>query len=120
VASYTLFKSSLKPAILAGMASIDKEQLEHLASLARLELDPASEEKMLADFGKILEHFVELQELPPRAEILRFPQNDPGSKKVQLRDDANDLPDHFNEPEKIIAQFPETEGRYNRIPPVFE
>ena len=107
------FQSFLKPAILASMASLDKEQLEHLERLARLDLDPASEEKMLADFAGIFEHFQQLQELPPRgAENLR-------GERVPLRDDEESAANSFREPEKLVAQFPETEGRHNRIPPVF-
>lgn len=55
------------------MASpISKSTLEHLAKLARIELDPKEEEKLLKDLGEILEYFAELQKLetanvPPMA-----------------------------------------------------
>lgn len=45
-------------------SSIDKDTLTHLAKLARIEIDPAEEQKMIADLGAILDHFKELQAIP--------------------------------------------------------
>jgi aspartyl-tRNA(Asn)/glutamyl-tRNA(Gln) amidotransferase subunit C len=44
-------------------STIDKDTLAHLAKLARIEFDPAEEEKLIADLGAILDHFKELQSL---------------------------------------------------------
>jgi aspartyl-tRNA(Asn)/glutamyl-tRNA(Gln) amidotransferase subunit C len=44
-------------------STIDKDTLAHLAKLARIEFDPAEEEKLIADLGAILDHFKELQGL---------------------------------------------------------
>jgi len=40
--------------------TIGKRELEHLAKLSRIELDPREEEKLIKDLGAILEHFNEL------------------------------------------------------------
>lgn len=96
------------------MPEIDKKTLEHLANLARIELDPASEETFAGQLGGILNHFKELQELPPRGhEQLR-------GKKVPLREDADTLPDHFDGQHRLIEAFPEKENGYLKIPPIFE
>ena len=43
-------------------AQLSKHELEHLAKLARIELDPKEEEKLLKDLGSILDYFKELQD----------------------------------------------------------
>jgi aspartyl-tRNA(Asn)/glutamyl-tRNA(Gln) amidotransferase subunit C len=96
------------------MASIDKNELERLANLARLELNPNEEEKFIKDFSKILDHFNELSELPAR------PISNARPRRVVLREDADTQPNHFNNQEAVVAEFPEKEGRLLKIPPIFE
>lgn len=96
------------------MSEITKEQIEHLARLARIELTPELEERLTGDLGKILGHFTELQELPPRAQSM------PKAKKEPLRDDGMDLPNHFTNSETIIKQFPSKQNDQLKIPPIFE
>jgi aspartyl-tRNA(Asn)/glutamyl-tRNA(Gln) amidotransferase subunit C len=96
------------------MASIDKNELERLANLARLELNPNEEEKFIKDFSKILDHFNELSELPAR------PISSARPRRVVLREDADAQPNHFNNQEAVVAEFPEKEGRLLKIPPIFE
>lgn len=46
------------------MSLIDKEKLEHLSRLARIQIsDPQQEEKLVRDGADILKHFEELEEL---------------------------------------------------------
>ena len=45
------------------MAEINKELLEHLARLARIELDEKEEPKLLSDLVAILNYFKELEAL---------------------------------------------------------
>ncbi len=96
------------------MPNIDRQQIEHLAKLARIELTPEMEERLTGDLEKILGHFSELQELPPR------PMSNLKAPKTVIREDADELPDHFDQPEKIKEQFPETQNNMLKIPPVFE
>lgn len=95
------------------MATIDKNELEHLAELARLKLEPQEEKKFLHDFEKILKHFEELKELPKRAIA-------PKAKRVVLREDGEILPDHFTNQKGIKQQFPNSQNDYLKIPPIFE
>jgi len=96
------------------MSAIGKRELEHLAKLARIELDPREEEKLLKDLGNILDYMKELQELdtadvPPMA----------GGTELKniFRDDAER--ENTNRGAGVEA-FPEKESGYLKIPPVFE
>ena len=95
------------------MASIDIKELEHLAELARLELNPAEKEKFLKDFQKILEHFNELSELPAQPLQIK-------ARKVILREDGVDQPDHFANQQGIVNEFPEKVDKLLKVPPIFE
>ncbi len=99
------------------MASMDKKELEHLASLARLELSPGEEDKLLKDFEGILNHFNELKELPARP---ASPPTGGKPKRVVLREDGDTQPDHFANQQGIVDAFPEKEGSLLKVPPVFE
>ncbi len=93
---------------------LDKKHLEHLAVLARIELHAHEEEKLLKDLEKILEHFKELQEVntdnvAPMAggtELKNVTRGD------LIREDRLLL-------ERAVEAFPEKEGRYLKVPPVF-
>jgi len=93
---------------------IDKKSLERLAELARIELDPKEEERLLQDLPKILDYFKELQELDtsnvePMAGSTTLKnafRDDDASEKTNLR--------------AGVEQFPETENGFLKIPPVFE
>lgn len=97
------------------MASpLHKRDLERLAHLARIELDPREEEKLLGDLGNILDHFKELQTLdtsavPPIAggtDLMNVFRED-GERENTNRGAGADT-------------FPEKEKGYLKIPPVFE
>lgn len=97
------------------MAEINKKTLEHLADLARLELDAKEGGKLLNDFGKILAHFEELQELDTE----NVPPIAGGTElKNVLREDGETTGSLA--PDKVVEQFPEKEKRYLKVPPVFE
>jgi aspartyl-tRNA(Asn)/glutamyl-tRNA(Gln) amidotransferase subunit C len=105
-------------------SSIDKKELEHLAKLARIELDPKEEEKMLADFGAMLEHFKTLEEIPT-ANVAPMAG---GSDLVNVfREDAVEDgavsetggPENTNQGAGTDA-FPESKDGFNKVPAVFE
>lgn len=93
---------------------INKQTLEHLAKLARIELDPQEEKELLNDLGKILDHFKELQELDTAnvepltggAELKNIFRED-GERENTNRGDG-------------VKQFPETKDGFLKVPPVFE
>jgi len=95
-------------------SAINKHELEHLAKLARVDLDPKEEEKLLKDLGSILEHFNELKAL------------DTGS--VEPMTGGTELKNIFREDTERentnqgagVEAFPEKEKGYLKVPPVFE
>ncbi len=96
------------------MASpITKKTLEHLAKLARIELDPAEEEKLLKDLGEILAYFGELQKLDT-ANVA--PMTGGTDLKNAFREDTER--ENTNRGSGTDA-FPEAEGGFLKIPPVF-
>lgn len=95
-------------------SAINKRELEHLAKLARIELDPKEEEKLLRDLGNILDHFKELQEL----DTSKVPPMTGGTdlKNVFRKDNARENTNRG----AGTNVFPEKQDGYLKIPPVFE
>ncbi|HUC02112.1 MAG TPA: Asp-tRNA(Asn)/Glu-tRNA(Gln) amidotransferase subunit GatC [Candidatus Paceibacterota bacterium] len=99
-------------------SSINKKELERLAKLARIELDPAEEEKLLKDLGNILDHFKELQAL----DTANVPPMAGGTDLTNVfREDGEDHggPESTNRGAGVDA-FPESKDGYLKVPPVFE
>jgi aspartyl-tRNA(Asn)/glutamyl-tRNA(Gln) amidotransferase subunit C len=99
-------------------SSIDKKELEHLAALARLELDPKEEEKLIHDLGAILDHFKELQALDTTT---IEPMTGGTDLKNVFREDLleNGGSQNTNRGAGVEA-FPESQDGFLKIPPVFE
>lgn len=95
-------------------STITKRELEHLAELARIELDPKEEEKLLKDLASIIDYIKELQELD--------------TANVEPMTGGTDLRNVFRgdtERENTdcgagIEAFPESEDGFLKVPPVFE
>ena len=95
-------------------SAITKRELEHLAKLARIELNPKEQEKLLKDLGSILDYFKELQEL----DTSNVPPMTGGTDlRNVFRDDA--LCENTNRGAGTEA-FPEKKDGYLKVPPVFE
>jgi len=90
---------------------IDKTTLEHLARLARIELQPGEEEKFIQDLRKILDYFAELQELNT-AEV--SPGED-GLKNAFREDDSR----RGTREGRGAKSFPESQRGFLKVPPVF-
>lgn len=96
------------------MALISKKELEHLARLARLEIDGRSEEKLANDLEKILKHFEELKEVNTDGvepmtggTFLENIWREDELKKERLTGESSS------------AAFPEKDDGYLKIPAVF-
>lgn len=96
------------------MSVINKKTLEHLAALARIELHEREEEKLLKDLASILAHFEELNELDT-ANVA--PLTGGTRKKNVFRGDEARMRSLSGN--ATADAFPEKEGRYLKIPPVF-
>lgn len=100
------------------MSSINKETLEYLAQLAKIELQPGSEEKLIKDLGEILNHFEELKEVDT-SDI--EPMTGGTFQKNVFREDDSDIRQEINATNKdIIDAFPEKADGFLKVPPVFE
>jgi aspartyl-tRNA(Asn)/glutamyl-tRNA(Gln) amidotransferase subunit C len=95
-------------------SSINKRDVEHLAKLARLSLNPKEEEKLLADLEKILDHVKELQAIETGGVE---PMAGGTDLKNIFRDDAER--ENTNRGAGVDA-FPEKENGFLKVPPVFE
>lgn len=95
-------------------SAINKQELERLATLARIELDPNEEEKLLRDLANILDHFRELQQL----DTANVPPMTGGTDLVNVLrdDDAHESTDRG----AGADAFPESKDGYLKVPPVFE
>ena len=98
--------------------SIGKKELEHLAHLSRIELDPKEEGKLIADLGAILDHFRELQAL----DTANVPPMTGGTDLMNVfREDGEEAGGHENTNRGAgVDAFPESKDGYNKVPPVFE
>lgn len=93
---------------------IGKRELEHLARLARIELEPNEEEKLLKHLEAILDHIKELQTL----DTANVPPMTGGTALVNaLREDTER--ENTNQGAGVES-FPEEKEGYLAIPPVFE
>lgn len=96
---------------------INKQILEKLAALAKIEIKKEKEEKLTDDLEKILDHFKELeninteniQSLNGGTELINITKSDniENVDKETINDD-------------LIGQFFEKESNLLKIPPVFE
>lgn len=92
---------------------INKQTIEKLAKLARIELPPREEEKILKDLGKILDHFNDLQ----NADVANAIPMTGGTtfKNIFREDDERENTNAVSGTES----FPETKDGFLKIPPVF-
>lgn len=94
--------------------SINKETLEKIAHLARLEFDEKSEEKMLKDMNNMLSFVEKLQELDTDnvepLQAMSFEIN-------QMREDK--VKKHLSR-EKGLKNAPKKDQEYFRVPKVIE
>ncbi|HUZ93037.1 MAG TPA: Asp-tRNA(Asn)/Glu-tRNA(Gln) amidotransferase subunit GatC [Candidatus Paceibacterota bacterium] len=93
---------------------INKQTLEHLAKLARIELDPKEEAKLLKDLENILGHVKELDELDTSRVV---PMAGGAFQKNVFREDG--ARENTNRGAGVEA-FPEKKDGYLKTPPVFE
>jgi aspartyl-tRNA(Asn)/glutamyl-tRNA(Gln) amidotransferase subunit C len=101
------------------MAEINQELLDHLAKLSRLKLVEEEKERLLGDLEKILNHFKELESIdtdniPPMtggAQLRNVFRND------DVRENLGE--EKEKEKENIKKSFPDKDGDFLKVPPVF-
>ncbi len=92
---------------------INKKSLERLAELARIELNPQEEEKMLKDLQAILNYFEELKAVPTD-------NVEPMTGGTNLRSVVRlDETGRTSDTGRGAESFPDTKNGYLKVPPVF-
>ncbi|NPA76945.1 MAG: aspartyl/glutamyl-tRNA amidotransferase subunit C [Candidatus Diapherotrites archaeon] len=89
---------------------ISREDLEHIAKVARIALTEDEINELLPQFNEILELLARARELPLVDEELLSTTD----AEDEFREDAA-IP--FSDPDAIVAQFPKKRGRYAEVPP---
>ncbi len=95
---------------------LDKQQIKHIANLARLELTDAELELYGQQLSDVLKYIDQLQEvdtagIEPTAQVT-------GLKNVMREDKARDWDE--NEREAALKEAPEREGRYLKVKRILE
>lgn len=93
---------------------LTKKDLEKLAELSRMEIEPVEEEKFLKDLGGILDHFDELKSVDTEG-VLPMTGGVEFYNVYREDEEGNGL--SGGEAKK---EFPETDEEYLKVPPVFE
>lgn len=91
---------------------ISKEEVQHIAKLARLELSEKEIEKMQADLTEILGYFDLLKNVPPLHPVIR--QGAPSNDGASLRNDVVE-PRNASIAENIIAASPDKKDGYIKV-----
>lgn len=94
---------------------ISRKDLEHLSELSRIDISEKEEEKLLGDLEKILAHFEELKEV----ETANVKPMSGGTFVENVFREDESVENQFSGG-RAVAQFPEKEKGFLRIPPVFE
>ena len=94
--------------------SLSREEVEHIADLARLSLGEEELTKYQGQLSAILEHFEHLQnldmeEIPPTATVLPL--------QSVMREDE---PRGWGEREELLKNAPDADDGCFRVPPVLE
>ena len=95
---------------------INEETIEHLAGLARIELekDAKKNNKLISDLSSILDYFKDLNTV--NTEGIAPAVGGSFVKDVYREDEARDVSNES----LLKGQFPKSENGFLKIPPVFE
>lgn len=91
---------------------IDRQEVQKIANLARLEITPEEEKQFASQLSNILAYFEQLSELdtdhvPPTTRAIELSN--------VIRDDALQL---YTDREALLQEAPEQEGDFFRVPQI--
>lgn len=89
-------------------------KVDYVAKLARVKLTEKEEKKFSGDLVKILDHFKDLQGVDTEGIAPLTGGHD--LKSVMREDKA----EKFEDRDGLLESFPDKEGEYLKVPPVFE
>jgi len=96
------------------MTEITKKELKHLAQLARIEISPSEEEKLIKDLQEIISYFEELKKLDTE----NVSPMTGGTFLENIFYEGEDK--NYFDVKKATQQFLEKENNFLKIPGVFE
>ncbi len=89
---------------------LTKEELEHVAKIARIALSEEEVNELLPQFNDILQLLDRVRQLP-LAEATAIVMTD---NESEFRED---VVERFEDSDAIVEQFPKKRGRYAEVPP---
>ena len=92
---------------------ISKEEVEHIAKLARLELSEAENKKMQKDLSAILDYFDLLKKAPKPGSVEKKTEN------VNVTREDKNLPKDASVAEKLVAAAPDKKDDYIKVKAIF-
>lgn len=98
---------------------INKQVLEHLANLSKIDIEEIREEKLLSDLEKILKHFEELKNIDINVRDIQLSVNMVKSANITRNDEYGKNIDKETSNIDLIESFPNREKGFLKIPPVF-
>ncbi len=98
------------------MADFDKQTLEHLMKLSRIECDPEEEEDILGSLKRILEYVKQLDEVKTeKAKPCNFVLNWMAGNRLR-----EDVAENLLSREQFLANAPDQIAGMIRVPPVLK
>jgi len=88
---------------------LTKEELQHIARIARIYLSEEEIQELLPQFNDILQLLERVKTLPLTEGVVETTEN-----ASEFRDD---IPQPFKDADTIVEQFPRRRGRYLEVPP---
>ena len=95
---------------------ISKEQIEHIAKLARMKLTEKEEEKFANDISSILNYIDKLNKVD--TENIKPIQQITGLETVVRKDEGREK--NFEIAGKILDQAPDSKDNYFKVPKILE
>ncbi|XTZ20392.1 MAG: Asp-tRNA(Asn)/Glu-tRNA(Gln) amidotransferase subunit GatC [cyanobacterium endosymbiont of Rhopalodia fuxianensis] len=93
---------------------IDRQEVQKIAHLARLDITPAEEEEFAPQLNSILEYFDQLNELDTENVF-------PTTRAIELSNiTRNDSSTVYTDCESLLKQAPEQEGDFFRVPQILK
>jgi aspartyl-tRNA(Asn)/glutamyl-tRNA(Gln) amidotransferase subunit C len=107
---------------MSGKTTVTIEDVQHVASLASLELTPEELPRLAKDLNEVLGYIAQLNELdtrdvPPMAQASEVLGLAPEERGETLRPDEV-LPS--TDRAKVMREAPETDGRFFKVPKVID
>jgi len=90
---------------------LDKNKIEHISNLARIELKPEEKQKFSEQLSSVLDYFNKLSQL--KIEPIQDQDSDINLENIYRTDEAKNCPEDVRE--NILSNRPQPSGRYFKV-----